>query len=174
MLSQTILPTLQESRPPSPTAPTGEMPPPPTPGAPTPQTRTKNQKDQDTPDPMFPTQATATSAETALSQGKHRGPYPTIVQRIAGLLRKPKERMKRQREDSHLLRNIQDLDNRRTRVEYVTDEDGLLRYAPPSSMLNLAIPRSLVPGILAHVHTTYGHPGVARTTELMQGRYHWA
>ena len=31
----------------------------------------------------------------------------------------------------------------------------------------------MVPGILAIVHTTYGHPGVARTTELVQRKYHW-
>ena len=43
----------------------------------------------------------------------------------------------------------------------------------PGYILRLAIPRSLVPGILALVHTTYGHPGVARTTELTQRKYHW-
>ena len=41
------------------------------------------------------------------------------------------------------------------------------------SILRLAILRSLVPGVLAVVHTTNGHPGVARTTELTQGKYHW-
>ena len=48
---------------------------------------------------MFPTQETATSAETALSQGEHQVQCPTIVQRIADLLRKPQEHMKQQRED---------------------------------------------------------------------------
>ena len=42
----------------------------------------------------------------------------------------------------------------------------------PGSILRLAIPRSLVPDILVLVHTTYGHPGVARTTELAQRKYH--
>ena len=74
--------------------------------------------------------------------------------------------MKRQRGDSHLLGKIQDLDNGGTRGEYVTDDDGLLRYASPGSILHLVIPRYLVPGILALVHTTYDHPGVARATEL--------
>ena len=32
---------------------------------------------------------------------------------------------------------------------------------------------ALVPGILALVHTTCGHPGVARITELIQRKYHW-
>ena len=122
---------------------------------------------------MFSTQETTTSADTALSQGAHQGPYPTMVQRIADLLRKPQELMARQREDSHLLEKVGDLNNGGTGGEYVTDDDGLLWYAPSGSILRLAIPRSLVPGVLAFVHTTYGHPGVARTTELMQGKYHW-
>ena len=140
---------------------------------PPPRTRTRKQKDQGTPDSMFSTQETTTSGETALSQGEHRGPYPTMVQHIAGLLRKPQELMKRQREDSHLVGKIQDLDNGGTGGEYVTDDDGLLWYAPPGSILSLAILRSLMPGILALVHTTYGHPGVARISELTQRKYHW-
>ena len=122
---------------------------------------------------MFPTQETATSAETALSQGKYQGPYPTRIQRIADLLRKPREFMKRQREDSHLLDKVQDLDNGGTGGEYVTDDDGHIWYIPPGSILRLVIPRSLVPGILAFVHTTYNHPGVARSIELAQRKYHW-
>ena len=78
-------PTLQEWRQPPPTAPPGAMPPR-TPGAPPPPTRTRKQRDPGTPEPMFPTQETARSAETALSQGKHQGPYPTTVQQIADLL----------------------------------------------------------------------------------------
>ena len=62
MLQSDQSPTLQESRPPPATAPPGEMPPPPTPVAPPPRTRTRKQKDQDTPYPMFTTQATATLA----------------------------------------------------------------------------------------------------------------
>ena len=122
---------------------------------------------------MFPTQETATSADTTLSQGEHQGPYPTMVQRIADLLRKPHELMARQREDSHLLGKVRDLNNGGIGGEYVTDDDGLLRYAPPGSILRLAIPCSLVPGVLAFVHTTCGHSGVARTAELRQGKYHW-
>ena len=81
--------------------------------------------------------------------------------------------MERQREDSHVFRRVRDLNNGGTGGGYVTDDDGLLWYAPPGSMLRLPIPRSLVPGVLAFVHTTYGHPGVARTTELTQRKYHW-
>ena len=56
-------PTPQESRQPAPTAPP-EATPPPTPVALPPRTRTKKQRDQGTPEPMFSTQETATSAET--------------------------------------------------------------------------------------------------------------
>ena len=41
--------------------------------------RTSKQKDQSTPDPIFPAQATTSSADTILSQREHRGPYPTMV-----------------------------------------------------------------------------------------------
>ena len=58
-----------------------------------PTNSTMKQKYQGIPKPMFPTQETVTSAEAALSQGEHQGPYPTMVQRIADLLRKPQELM---------------------------------------------------------------------------------
>ena len=165
-------PTTQESRQPPPTAPPGAMPLP-TPVAPPPRTPTRKRKDQGIREPMLPTQETATSAETALSQGEHQGPYPTMVQRIADLLHKPQELMKRQKEDSHLLGKVQDLNNGGTGGEYSTDEDRLLWYESQGSILCLAIPLSLVPGILAFVYTTYGHLGVARTTDLTQRKYHW-
>ena len=31
----------------------------------------------------------------------------------------------------------------------------------------------MAPGILALVHSTFGHPGVARTTLLVQNKYCW-
>ena len=164
-------PTPQESSQPPPTAPPEETPPS-SPVAPPPRTWTRKPRDQGTPQHMFPTRKTATTAETALSQGEYQGPYPTIVQRTADLLRKPQELMARQREDCHLLGRVQDLDNGGTGGEYVADDDGILWYAPPGSILRLAILRSLVPGVLAFVHTTYGHPGVARTTDLKPRKYH--
>ena len=115
---------------------------------------------------MFLNQATATSIDTALSQGEHRGPYTTMVQRTAGTYEAAEG-------NSHLLGKIQDLDNGGIKGEYVIDDEGLLWYAPPGSILHMTIPRFLVSGILAFVHTTYGRPEVARTTELMQRKYHW-
>ena len=70
------------------------------------------------------------SAETALSQREHQDPHPTTVQRITDLLRKSQELMKRQTRDLHLFRKIQDLNNRGTGGEYVTNDDGRLWYAP--------------------------------------------
>ena len=90
MLQSDHSPSPQETRQPPPPAPPGEMPPPRTPVAPPLSTRTRKQKDQGTPDSMFPSQETATSAETTLSH-KHRGLYPIMVQRIAGLPRKPQD-----------------------------------------------------------------------------------
>ena len=59
MLQSSHSPPLQEStaptqEPPTPMTPPGEMPPPPTPVTPLSRTPTRKQKDQDTPDPMFP------------------------------------------------------------------------------------------------------------------------
>ena len=35
----------------------------------------------------------------------------------------------------------------------------------------MAIPRAQVPGVLALVHSTYGHPGVGRTPLMVKGKY---
>ena len=37
----------------------------------------------------------------------------------------------------------------------------------------MAVARALVPGVLALVHSAYGHPGVARTLLLIKGKYGW-
>ena len=81
--------------------------------------------------------------------------------------------MKQQKEDSHLLRKVQNLDKGGTGAEYVANDNRLHWNAPLGSIPRLAIPRYLVPGILAHVHTTYDPLGVARSTELVQRKYHW-
>jgi len=57
--------------------------------------------------------------------------------------------------------------------EYLLDDEGLLWYAPKGEDPKLVIPRVMVPGVLALVHSTFGHPGVARTTLLVQGKYNW-
>ncbi|CAM9656982.1 unnamed protein product, partial [Sphacelaria rigidula] len=52
-------------------------------------------------------------------------------------------------------------------------ENDLLWYTSPKEPAKLAIPRSLVPGLLAWVHTTHGHAGVMRTTAVVNARYEW-
>ncbi|CAM9987057.1 unnamed protein product, partial [Sphacelaria rigidula] len=59
------------------------------------------------------------------------------------------------------------------RDAYVLDENDLLWYTSPKKPAKLAIPRSLMPGLLAWVHTTHGHAGVMRTTAGVNARYEW-
>lgn len=56
---------------------------------------------------------------------------------------------------------------------YVLDDDHVLWHAPRGWTYAIAVPLQLVPGVLALVHGTYGHPGVARTTLLIERKYHW-
>ena len=52
-------------------------------------------------------------------------------------------------------------------------DEGLLWHSPITSPSQNAVPRSMIPGVMALVHTTYVHPGVGRTTELIQRKFHW-
>ena len=53
------------------------------------------------------------------------------------------------------------------------DHNVLLWNTPFGGEPKLAIPRALVPGVLALVHSTYGHPGVARTLLLTRAKDWW-
>ena len=57
--------------------------------------------------------------------------------------------------------------------EYVLADDNLLWHAPRGRAYAIAVPKQLVPGVLALIHGTYGHPGVARTTIHVERKYHW-
>lgn len=57
--------------------------------------------------------------------------------------------------------------------DYILDDHQLLWHAPRGKAYAVAVPRELIPGVLALVHGTYGHPGVARTTILIERKYHW-
>ncbi|CAM9802818.1 unnamed protein product, partial [Sphacelaria rigidula] len=52
-------------------------------------------------------------------------------------------------------------------------ENNLLWYTSLKEPAKLAIPRSIVPGLLAWVHTMHGHAGVMRTTAVVNARYEW-
>ncbi|CAN0591494.1 unnamed protein product, partial [Laminaria digitata] len=52
--------------------------------------------------------------------------------------------------------------------EHLVDDEGILWHTHNGEDPKLAIPRAMIPGVLALVHSTFGHPGVARTTLLIQ------
>lgn len=53
------------------------------------------------------------------------------------------------------------------------NDDDILWWADVAERANSILRRTLVPGILAPVHSNYGHPDVARTTILLRGRCSW-
>ena len=61
----------------------------------------------------------------------------------------------------------------RNDTNHVLSDNGLLWHAPRGWMYAIAVSRQLVPGVLAHVHGTYGHPGIVRTTLLIERKFHW-
>ena len=61
----------------------------------------------------------------------------------------------------------------KTQTDYVLDYDGLLWHTSPRTPARLAVPRSLILGLLALVHVTHGHAGVMRTTAIVNARYEW-
>ena len=60
------------------------------------------------------------------------------------------------------------------KYEYLTDDNGVLWYAPMGKQNTLAIPRTLIPGVLSLVHSNFGHPGVPRTAiPWVRDKYTW-
>ena len=57
--------------------------------------------------------------------------------------------------------------------DYVLDDQNLLFHAPRGKLHVVALPRKLIPGVLALAHGTFGHPGRARTTLIIAYKYHW-
>ena len=57
--------------------------------------------------------------------------------------------------------------------DYVLDDQNLLFHAPRGRAHVVALPRTLVPGVLALAHGTFGHPGIARTTLIIADKYNW-
>lgn len=79
----------------------------------------------------------------------------------------------KQRRDTALKSILVELGLGEIEGEYLLDDEGLLWYAPKRADPKLAVPRVMVPGFLALVHSTFSHPVVVRTTLLVQGRYNW-
>ena len=57
---------------------------------------------------------------------------------------------------------------------YLIDNKELVWYTPDDSKPVLAVPRSMVPELLALVHTLHGHAGVGATFALIRDHFHWA
>ena len=57
--------------------------------------------------------------------------------------------------------------------DYVLDDQNLFFRAPRGKLHVVALPRKLIPGVLALAHGTFGHPGRARTTLIITAKYHW-
>lgn len=69
------------------------------------------------------------------------------------------------------------INNNRGRVEnYVADDQQILWSVPSVPRERghgVAVPSVLVPRVLALVHGTFGHPGVARTSPLIRNKFNW-
>ena len=57
--------------------------------------------------------------------------------------------------------------------DYSLGDEGIFWPARKGESPKLAITRAMTTGVLALVHSTFGHPGVACTTLLVQGKYNW-
>ena len=57
--------------------------------------------------------------------------------------------------------------------KYSIDDQDLVWYSDDWGKMVLAIPRNMVPDLLALVHTQHGHPGVAATLTLLRQRFYW-
>ena len=112
-----------------------------------------------------------TSSRLSGSGKDTKGPQrskPSVLERVTAIVQDLPQLMQRQCEDMALGRiqkKIQEAGNRGSGGgEYVMDDDGLLWVAPVEKIPRLAVLQSLVPGIMALAHSTYGRPGTARTT----------
>ena len=102
---------------------------------------------------------------------------PSMLERVTAILQDLPQLTQRQCEDmvlGKIRKELQEAGNRGSGSrEYVMDDNGLSWVAPRGKIPRLAVPRSLVPGIIALAHSTYGHPGTAKTTSLISHRYCW-
>ena len=57
-------------------------------------------------------------------------------------------------------------------ADYVLADNGLPCHAPLGWMYAIAVPSQLVPGVLALVHGTCGHPGAAQGIVLIERKFH--
>lgn len=118
--------------------------------------------------------STLSRREGATEVNEQNRTHPTILAETADILQNSRLLEEKKRRDATLESILAKLDSGEIGGGYLLDDEGLLWYAPKGADPKLAIPRVLVPGVLALVHSTFGHPGVARTTLLVQGKYTWS
>ena len=123
---------------------------------------TKPSRTPQTPAPPDPQAATPNSQPIP----KRRNPF---VRETTRLLKHHAYLVGRQKRDATLGPMFKESGS--VEDEYLTDDNGVLWYAPRGQKPTLAIPRTLIPGVLSLVHNTFGHPGVARMTLLVREKY---
>ena len=111
-----------------------------------------------------------TSTEEASTERGAPGTIPSMIDQVAEVLRDTPRLVQRQKEDARLgpiggrLRRGGGRHTPEWTANYVFHDNDLLWSTPQGEAPKLAIPRALVPGLLALVHSTYGHSSVARTS----------
>lgn len=127
----------------------------------------------------IPMQDTHPSTTTGDQTPEEEGPslcrgQSEQLERIENILRDVGQLVKTQREDLMLgpIRKAPERGEGES-GDYVLDDQHLLFHAPRGKARAIALPRTLIPGVLALAHGTFGHPGTARTTLIIADKYHW-
>ena len=121
------------------------------------------------------------ASSRSIGSGKEtKGPQrsePPLLERVTAIFQDFPQLMQRQCEYmvlGRIRKELQEAGNRGSRGgEYVMGDNGRLWVAPLGKIPRLVVPQSLVRGTMALAHSTYGHPGTARTTALISRWYCW-
>ncbi|CAB1113987.1 unnamed protein product [Ectocarpus sp. CCAP 1310/34] len=128
--------------------------------------------DTSMPDVELPTPAVDGGARK-VSVPTFRG-HSEQLEKMERILRDPVQLADEQQKDFMLGPIRKDLENGKSETsDYILDDQSLLFHAPRGKLHAIALPRRLIPGVLALAHGTFAHPGRARTTIIIAGKYHW-
>ena len=97
------------------------------------------------------------------------------LERMENILRNPAQLAKAGRRDPTLgpIRAMLEV-GQGDGTSYAPADDNLLWHAPRGWSYAIVVPHQLVPGVLALIHRTNGHTGTARTTLLIERKFHWS
>ena len=108
-----------------------------------------------------------------------RQPASAMQQAVRGLTQ-PESFAQRQREDTLLCQVCQRLNVYKARpgeqIEvsgYDIGDDGLLRFRDSVGRRRLVVPQSMIPDVLALVHTLQGHAGIGATVAIVSKHFFW-